>query len=377
VKNNIRRAIYFIILFIFLSFLYAPNTVAQNTVTIAGQDVSLRLGLTLQPRFTYAFEDEDTQNVERLGFGVRRFRLRTYAGFGDNFRLFAQLEGAGVSAQVLDLRAEYSPIDHLWIRIGRFAGAQPRSMAFTLHSEIDMVDRATIADFWARNTIGADARDYGIELHYRPTKTEYRVFIHNGDNRNNFRGGPADDNMTERRNDKGLALSTSIRHFPNNDVHTDIGGFVGVNTSKNSYSIHPSLPGIGRSFISGSVHGYRGTFAGHYPIRLKFDAIMIKYEEINRNSVELNQLFTGVALFGGYLIRPDTELMLRIERLDRDANQSNDDALLLSAGVTYSFSATERKNFLGQKITAIFTFKDDSYLQKITHSIVIQLQLML
>lgn len=376
-NKNISRFIQSIILFFFLSLVYAPKTKAQNNVTIAGQDVSLRLGLTLQPRFSYAFEDDDTQIFERIGFGVRRFRIKTYTRFGNDFRLFAQLEGAGTSAQLLDLRAEYSPTDNLWIRLGRFAGAQPRAMAFTLHSEIDMVDRASIADYWARNTLGADARDYGIELVFRPAKTEYRMFIHNGDNRNNFRGGPADDNMTERINNKGLALSTSIRHFPNNDVHTDLGGYFSVNTSKNNYTIHPYLPGIGRSYISGSVHGYRGTLAGHYPVRIKFDAILVKYEEISLNSIEVNQLFSGVALFGGYLIRPDTEIMMRIERLDRDANQSDNDAILFSTGLTYSFSANKGKNFLGQKITATYTIKDDNLLQKITQSLVIQLQILL
>jgi hypothetical protein len=377
VKKNLFSLIYSLILFGFLHIIFVPLAEAQNQVTIAGQDVSLRLGLTLQPRFSYALEDENTQDFERLGFGVRRFRFKMYAGFGEDFRLFAQLEGAGTSAQVLDLRAEYSPLDNLWIRVGRFAGAQPRSMAFTLHSEIDMVDRAAIADFWARNTLGADARDYGIEFLYRPAKTEYRIFIHNGDNRNNFRGGPADDNMTERRNDKGMAISSAIRYFPNNDVHTDLGGYFGVNTSKNSYTIHPSIPGVGRTYMSGSMHGYRGTFAGHFPIRVKFDAIIIKYEDITSNSVKTDQLFTGISLFGGYLVRPDTELMLRAERLDRDANQSDNEAVLLSTGITYSFSAARNKNFLGQKITAIYSFKDDLHLQKKTNSIVIQLQILL
>jgi len=348
---------------------------AQHQVTIAGQDVSLRLGLTLQPRFTYAFEDENSSSVERLGFGVRRFRLRTFAGFGDDFRLFAQLEGAGTSAQVLDLRVEYSPVSNLWIRWGRFAGAQPRSMAFTLHSEIDMVDRAAIADYWARNTIGADARDYGIELLYRPSKTEYRIFFHNGDNRNNYRSGPADDNMTENRNHKGLAISTSIRYFPSNDAHTDLGGYLGINTSKNNYSIHPSMPGMGRSFVSASIHGYRGTFAGHFPIRVKFDALMIRYEELTQNAINLNQTFTGISLFGGYLIRPDTEIMIRAERVDRNSQLSDNEVFLFSTGLTYSFSAAKNKNFLGQKLTAVYTYKDDLHLQKITQSVVIQLQI--
>lgn len=376
-ENTSRAIIYTIVFLRFLLFGFSPDAKAQNHATIAGEDVSLRLGLTLQPRFTYTLEANDSESLERLGFGVRRFRFRTYAGFGDDFKLFAQLEGAGTSAQVLDLRAEYNPVTNLWIRVGRFAGAQPRSMAFTLHSEIDMVDRAAIADFWARNSIGADARDYGIELLYRPAKTEYRVFIHNGDNRNNIRTGPADDGMAENRNDKGMAISTSIRYFPSNDVHTDLGGYFSINTSKNNYSIHPSMPGMGRSFVSASLHGYRGTFAGHFPFRVKFDAILIKYAEQTQNTLTIDQTFTGVSLFGGYLVRPDTEIMLRAERLDRDANVSDNEALIFSTGVTYSFSAARNKSFLGQKISAVYTYKDDSHLQKITQSVVIQLQILL
>lgn len=359
--------------------LSAPDIVIAQTknVTIAGQDVGLRLGLTIQPRFTYANEEINNAEVERLGFGIRRFRLRTYADFGDRFKVFAQLEGSGASANLLDLRAEYKLSPTIWLRAGRFVGAEPRAMAITLHSEIDIIDRPAIADYWARNTIGADARDYGLEVLYRIPKLEYRVFLHNGDNRNNFRTGAADFSMTDNRNDRGMAVSTLLRYFPNKDVHTDIGGYLGYNASKGSYTRPEPLSFEGRNLWSAAVHAYRGTYAGHFPFRVKADAILIDYASFTSGGVEVNQTFLGGTLFGGYLLRKDIELVGRVESFSTNINSRGNRTELFTAGATYSFSAAHGENFLNRKITAGYTlrFKEDA--QRPDHLFVIQLQIVL
>src|SRR5690554_3610959 len=125
--------------------LYSPSELhAQQNVTVAGQDVQFRLGATIQPRFTYYSSNLNDDSIEQTGFGLRRFRLKNYINIGDKWTVFSQLEGSGLNAQLLDMRVEYKLNSKITLRTGRFAGTQPRSMAFTLHSDIDAIDRPAI-----------------------------------------------------------------------------------------------------------------------------------------------------------------------------------------------------------------------------------------
>ena len=348
---------------------YSPTELnAQQNVIVAGQDVQFRLGATIQPRFTYYTSDYNDESIEQIGFGLRRFRLRNYISIGKQWAVFSQLEGSGLNAQLLDLRVDYKLNPNFTIRGGRFAGAQPRSMAFTLHSDIDAIDRPVITEYWAKNTIGADARDYGLEVMYHPDFFEFRVFLHNGDNRNNIKPGASDQIPTSPR-DK-MAISSSFRYFPQDDVHTEIGLFGGLNKNSGHYEQSDG-------YYTAAFHAYRGAFPGHFPFRLKFDAIMIRHLEVESHPERFDHIFTGASLFAGYLITKEMETFIKAETYQVDRHITKQDVSIFSGGLTYSFSAAHGKSFNITKLTAMYNFKDDSLPDRKAHFLQLQLQLLL
>lgn len=346
-----------------------PKTLsAQQNITVAGQDITFRLGATLQPRFTYYASGYNDDTVEEIGFGVRRMRFRTYIGIGPDLALFTQLEGSGANVQMLDLRLEYKLNPEWTIRTGRFVGAQPRAMGRTLHNDIDAIDRIAIADYWARNSLGTDSRDYGLELVYRPKFLEYRLFIHNGDNRENRKTGTSETLPTA--NKKTMAISSAVSYFPDNDPHTDIGVFIGFNGNEGNYS-------AAKSYYTASFHAYRGTFPGHFPFRVKLDAILLRHQEVQDHPERFDHIFMGASLFGGYLLRKDTEVFVKGEAYQVDKHITKQDVSILTAGLTYSFSAARDKNFQMNKITAAYNYKQDSIGDRKAGIFQIQMQVLL
>jgi len=371
----------YLILFVTLLITILPDSaVAQSepqTVTVGGKDVSLRLGFTAQPRFSYAVEPGAAEDIERLGFGMRRFRFKTYVTYGDNMRFFTQWEGAGGGAALIDIRGEYKLNDKTWLRFGRFVGAHPRVMAITLHTDMDLVDRPGIAAVWARGTIGADARDYGAEILYRNPRLEYRLFLANGYNQNNFRNEANNASITGNTADKGMAISTMVRYFPEQLDNSEIGGYAGYNQSKNPLTVSPLAPGVGRGFFSSSAHAYWGAIAGTQPFRLKLDVVHVRYDEVVLPSgSDYQQTFMGAAVTGAWLIQPALELDLVYENFNTDVDMAGSYTQLYSAGLTYSFSAARGAGFMGQKLTAGYTYKDVASAADPAHLLVLQFQIM-
>lgn len=356
----------FIISFAILSSPTELN--AQQNVVVGGQDVQFRLGATIQPRFTYYTSNFNDDSIEQIGFGIRRFRLKNYINIGKKWTVFSQLEGSGLNAQLLDMRVEYKLSPTFMLRTGRFAGTQPRSMAFTLHSDIDAIDRPVITEYWAKNTIGADARDYGIEAVYKPDFFEFRVFVHNGDNRNNIRPGASDEIPTNSRTK--LALSSILRYFPTNDIHNEIGFFAGTNGNSGHYE-------ASEGYYTAAFHAYRGALAGHYPFRVKFDAIVLRHLEVHSHPERFDHIFIGASLFGGYLVDKTTELFVKTESYQVDRHITKQDVTILAGGITYSFSAAQGKGFQFNKLTAMYNWKEDSLADRTAQFFQLQLQILL
>lgn len=377
---NIRTLVFLSVIGISIG-LKADPAVAQTEpvhVTVAGQDLSLRLGMTIQPRFTYAYESNSGDDLERLGFGIRRFRFRTYANIGEDFRIFSQWEGSGNSVAVLDLRGEYKLNRRTWLRFGRFVGAHPRVMAITLHSEFDIVDRPGIAAVWARNTIGADARDYGAEILYRSPEIEYRVFLANGYNQNNFRNEVNNASITGNTADKGMAISTMLRYFLPEVDNSEIGGYVGVNRSKNPLTISSLAPGVGRGFVSSSAHAYWGVFSGDQPVRVKLDFVSVHYDEVSvPGGGDFQQNFYGGAITGAYLLREDTEVLAMYENYNENQDNPSSHVQVFTVGATYSFSAARGEEFMGRKVTLGYSMKHTRGLDDPSHLLVLQFQILI
>ena len=79
-----------VLLFALITTTPESASAQQQAVTVGGKDVSLRLGFTAQPRFTYAYEPSAAGDTERMGFGIRRFRFKTYVNYGEDMRFFTQ-----------------------------------------------------------------------------------------------------------------------------------------------------------------------------------------------------------------------------------------------------------------------------------------------
>lgn len=325
----------------------------EGVVQTVSNGVAVRLGGTLQPRITYGSElDATGARQERIGFGVRRLRLRLYVDIGERFGVFLQMEGSGESAIWQDLRGEYRVTEDLTFRAGRFAGAQPRAYARTLHSEIDAIDRPAISEMWARMTIGGDGRDYGMEALWITQKWELRGFFHNGYNRWNYSSGIGRNPATAGIGTDGFAFSGAATYWPAGRDRFEAGLYGSVNTTGN---VLTELAQIGRNYVSYSAHAYWGPRPGDQPFRIKSDFIGISFQEVAPFEI---QNYLGVSLFGGYLIASHIELFAMGELWHDDGTGMGiTNQFFGTAGGSFSFSALKGRPFYHNRVIAAYTFR--------------------
>ena len=319
-------------------------------VTTRSNDVRLSVSGTLQTRASVGWLANTNTDRSRLGFGVRRARLRVRAGVGPKAGAYVQLGGASGEAFVLDALAFYDLSERVQVRLGRLVSAQPRAFQLTSHTRIDAVARAAIARRWARATIGSDGRDFGMDLRYRTEQAEAFIFLHNGDGSwNRLRGNVRDDVLGDptRGLDRtlgDLAASAAINVTPAALSGVEVGGFVGYNGSQNP---NTEIDGIGRNYVSYAAHLYWGADPGSQPVRLKADVIGITYEEIGSNQ----QSVLGVALTGALQLHRAAELFGRAERYDPELDTDDDGDFFFDAGISLSLSALRGKPFYAERLT--------------------------
>lgn len=357
IKGPVLLLPFFLLLFTLPTANRAFSQSARAPVITLGDDVSFRLGGTLQPRFTYDHfggpENADN-SVEAAAFGVRRARLRFYGNIGDDFVLFLQMEGSGASAQLMDIRVAYRLYKDWFIRAGRFVGAQPRAFAMTLHSSLDAIERPAIGEVWARGTVGADGRDYGMELYYKTRKAEVRLYTHNGANNDNFRPNTGGNRPTADRGFKP-AWSAYASYNPSILDGLEVGLFGGYNPSANSYTAYtPQYEG--RKYSNYSAHIYWGADPGSQPVRLKADYVGIRYKSFELSSFNnfteqpFQQTVSGASLFASVMPSDVLEAFTRVEYVDFGHPDDSYDTFL-TLGATYSMSAARGKAFGNAKLT--------------------------
>lgn len=337
-------------------------------VRTMADDISLGIGGTIQPRLTYTSD----QN-ERVGFGLRRMRLRLYTDIGDDLGVFLQMEGSGASATLLDVRGEYYLNDNLTIRAGRFVGTQPRAYARTGHAHIDAIDRPAISDKWARMTIGADGRDYGVEALWNTPNWELRGFLHNGYNGWNFRRGASNDPVDDGISTDGFAFSASATHWPGDRDELELGAYGSVNTSQNPLT---EIGGTGRNYYSYSANAYWGPLPGQQPFRVKADFIGISYQEVEPHGIHHH---LGASLFGSALVASHIELFAMGEYLYNDlGDASTEKQVFLTAGGSYSISALQDRPFFMNRLILAYNLRtqpsDDIDFDDPAHVVMLQAQ---
>jgi hypothetical protein len=326
-------------LFFFFLLTLGTQLHAQTPVTVAPNGMNLRIGGSLQTRVSFLSNPNLTTSPEsQYGFGLRRARVRLFADLHPGVRMFMQLEGAGTSATLLDLRGEWDVTSNSTLRFGRFVGAQPRGMAFTLMYEIDAIDRPAVMEHWSRSTSGADSRIFGAELVHRRGDLELRGLLHNGDNTQNFRNSISESSPTGGSRRGAMATAGMVRVLPSSIPHSDFGAHVGYNPTKSANALN-------RTYMDWSAHAYWGDRIGTQSTRLKFDAMGILYSD----SGPTDRATSGFSLLAARLIHPDTELFARVERLDTGI----DETAYVTAGASY------RLWNWSNKLTAAWSVRND------------------
>ena len=348
------------VLLLLFTLLTANRAFSQSDrapVITLGDDVSFRLGGTFQPRFTYdqfGGVDNAGNRIEAAAFGVRRARLRLYGNIGNDIVIFLQMEGSGASAQLMDIRVAYRLYENWFIRAGRFVGAQPRAFALTLHSNLDAIERPAIGEVWARGTLGADGRDYGVELYYKTSDAEVRLYAHNGQNSDNFRPNTGGNIPGDNRG-FNPAISAYASYNPSLLDGLEVGLFGGFNPSENRNTAYtPQFEG--RKYSNYAAHIYWGANPGSQPIRIKADYVGIRYKSFllpefeEAGSQSFQQTITGASLFASAMPSKAVEAFTRVEYIDFGHMDDSYDTFL-TFGATYSMSAARGKSFGNAKLT--------------------------
>lgn len=340
----------------------ASSAVAQEElpfVQSSGSDVNLVLTGTLQPRASVGFETGGDDDLMRYGFGLRRARLRATATFRSTFGAHYDMDAGSGTLTSVDLYAFYQVAPRVRLRMGYLAGAQPRSYVFTSHTRIDGIERAAIAERWARGTIGSTGRNFGVDARYQTDDLTFDVFVHNGDGSfsrtsGNFREGISGLDATRGTDRQALAVGVYGSYGPVKGTPLDVGGFAGYNGSRSAPTAAPGVANsdgstIGRRYLSYSGHAYWGANPGSEPVRGKLDVLAIRYEETGPVGA---RTAWGWSALGAVRLVLGSEAFARYETFYDELG--SDDAYV-TIGASFSPSARRGKDYRQERLTLAYT----------------------
>lgn len=329
-----------------LALALAGTPAAQ--ITLGGDGATLAVSGGLQPRAGF----DRQSGAERLGFGLRRARLQARVTVG---RLGAEYDAelSTGAIQAIDLFAFADVSDRVQVRAGLLAGAQPRALVPTGYPVIDVVDRAAIAERWATGTIGPLGRDFGVDAVVRGERTRLDLFVHNGSGG----GFSASDNVVgigsgalAEADRLGLAVSAAVRHTLGGPSGVEVGAFAGVSSgNERTATATPDGP-VERSYATGSAHAYWGALPGSQPVRLKADALALRYDG------PAPETAAGVSLLAAVRALGHGEALARAERYWADVDASGD--TYLTAGLSYSLSAARGGPYEAARLTLAYTGRE-------------------
>lgn len=291
-------------------------------------EIKVRIGGTIQAWTSLGqIHDSDTNS---LGWGLRRVRLRAYSSFGDKMKGFFQMEVT--SPKLLDARIEYLLNKQFKIRAGRFIGAGVRGAGLTSHTKIDITERPLSAVMWGKNTIGADYRDYGVDVVGKFGDLSATLTLHNGNGALNIRNrqsgvGPQNGSF---------AISGMLNFKPKKVKGLEAGGYFGVGNSEvNEYNAF-------------------NVFAYYEPKPLRIKAEVIGFT----NTIGGNDFSRmGYYVFAGYGFAKNWELVARFENYDHNTDVDDNEITLITFGGTYSLFS---KKWAAGKITAAYTLQSEA-----------------
>ncbi|MEM1041312.1 MAG: hypothetical protein AAGI91_01665 [Bacteroidota bacterium] len=344
--------------------LAAPAATAQLSL---GNDLRLDLAGGVQPRSSVGVE-ENAEDETRYGFGLRRARIQARVLYRDLGGVEYDVEGGSGSIESVDLFAFANLTKQVQARVGYFPIAQPAGGILTPYFLIDAVDRAAIDERWLAGTLGGDGRDLGADVTYAGDRTTLSLAVHNGfgtfqRGTNNFREGISGDDVVNGAETPGLALSSVAIYEPGSGVEVGVyGGFNGANPDRTDRGAG------GRDYTSGGAHVYWGGSPGSQPVRLKLDAIALRYDDDGDGSQDQ----AGLSAFGAVRVFGYGEAFARAERYWNDTDRSGDD--FLTAGLSYSPSAARGAPYHRARLTLAYHFRTSDVLDN-AHLVVLQGQI--
>ncbi|HMB90756.1 MAG TPA: hypothetical protein VKP65_07910 [Rhodothermales bacterium] len=345
-------------------------------VSFGEGNVGFVVGGTAQVRATYAQDAPLLAN--RLGFGIRRLRLRMHASTGQRVGFFVQADGADANFKVLDLAVEYRPSSRWRLRAGRIISARPAG--FNSHTRIDAVDRPVTIGEWAKHTIGADGHDFGVEARFAGPQGEVLAFLHNGDGhwdraRGNFREEVGLGSSTRDTDRTGLAATVYAAFTPTKRDGLDVGGFVGINTARNPNTAHQ---GIGRAYTTYGAHVYGGAIPGSWPVRVKAEVVGLRYETLDAAVLDTSNVFAqqmlGASVLAAVRFLRAGEVFARYERFDPNTTTPGDTFTFATVGGSLSTSALRGQPYHRERITLAWTMRMDAT-ETMTYGLILQAQL--
>jgi len=323
-----------------------------------------------QPRVSYGSMEEGSETMDRMGFGIRRARLRAEVMVREKIGVRYDADFASGSFQSVDLFAFVRLSDQVTMRMGIMPSAQPRAHIFTPIPLIDGFDRAAIAEQWAGATLGGGGRDFGLDVQYQTPAWTLVAFLHNGDgsfsrSRGNFSQTISSEATTGGIDRSILATSVYAAHRIQSVEGLEVGGYLSQNSSKNPNTANAA--GEGRKYVSYAAHAYYGAAPGSQPFRVKLDLIGINFNEGEQERLDFSVL-------GAVRLNDHMELFARYENAQEDIRFDGTD--FLSGGLNFSLSKLKGGNFSDQRATLGYSMLESPTGDQ-QHLVVLQWQFML
>ena len=359
------------------ALLAAPPTAAQR-IPLA-PDLDLVVSGGLQPRLSVAVEDPDGDDATRYGAGIRRARIQARVLYRDLAGVEYDVEGGSGSVESVDLFAFANLAEGVQARVGYFPVAQPRGGILTPYFLIDAVDRAAVVERWFAGTIGGDGRDLGVDVTYAAGRTSATVAVHNGAGTygratGNAREGISSPSVVGGPETPGLAVTAAAAYEIGLGV--EVGAFAGVNAAEPARTSRAGRDRP-RGYSTGGAHLYWGAVPGSQPVRLKLDAVLVRYSEDGRG----NERTTGASALGAVRVLRTGEAFVRVERLWTESGLDLDPVLdadgaddYLTAGLSYSPSAALGGPYHRARLTLAYQYRDGAALPD-AHLVILQGQI--
>lgn len=351
----------------FLAVLLAAAPASAQRVPLA-PDLDLVLAGGVQPRASLGIEDAGGADATRYGVGLRRARIQARVLYRDLAGVEYDVDGGSGTVQSVDLFAFANLTDDVQVRVGYFPVPQPRGGVLTPYFLIDAVDRAAVVERWLGGTVGGDGRDMGADVAVTSDRLSATVAVHNGAGTfgrqaGSYQEGISSPDVVNGPETAGLAVSAAVAYAVGEGV--EVGAFGGVNGAEPARTDR----GLGaRNYTTGGAHLYWGAVPGSQPVRLKLDALALRYEDDGVGAQEA----AGVSALGAVRVLGAGEAFVRGERFWSDLDADGDD--YLTAGLSYSPSAARGGPYERARLTLAYQYRQGAALPD-AHLVILQGQI--